>query len=129
MSRTTAQIGERLLSGEDCSNCGMSYRKCTGKVLSRHFACCGACGYSGTHDEKPVPGDIPSPVPEPLAGRLFNWKFDSAVQRLDEGGWTGPRADLVRALGALYGNSGWFEGAAGDLVSASLRVMGVDDED
>lgn len=72
--------------------------------------------------------DVPDPCPEPLAGRLFNWKFASAQGYVEEGGWEGPRAELVSALNALYGNVGWFDGAAADLVRSSLMVMGLIDE-
>lgn len=72
--------------------------------------------------------DIPNPIPDLLFGRLYNWKFDQAVEHL-EPDWDGPRASLVRTLAAMYGNCGWFDGLAGDMVRYSLMVLGVVDDD
>lgn len=57
--RTTSVIGGQKMSGEPCSTCGTTYAKCTDKVLGRAKgrpgACCGACGYTDTHEVRTVP--------------------------------------------------------------------------
>lgn len=70
--RTTAWIGAKEHSGVECSNCGKSYKACTDLVLGpRHRACCGACSYTDTHDERDVNSDVPSAVTDSDYG--FEW--------------------------------------------------------
>ena len=50
--RTTAKIGSNLFSGEACSNCGVTYAKCTEKLLGSvgvGSTCCGLCRQTDTH--------------------------------------------------------------------------------
>jgi hypothetical protein len=55
--RTKAMIGNHATSGEPCSTCGATYAACTKKVLDkrRPHPCCGACGYTDTHDVRVIP--------------------------------------------------------------------------
>ena len=57
-------IGRQEMSGEDCSNCGTTYAKCTDMVMRRGNPrpCCGECGYTDTHDERAVMERTPLPL-------------------------------------------------------------------
>jgi len=70
----------------------------------------------------------------PLLGRLGNWKFTQALrlveaengQRLEMGSMLNSEImDGIRALSRAFGNSGWFDGDLGTIVSFaehSLRM-------
>lgn len=51
--RTTAIIGGKIKSGTPCEACGKTYAACTlGLLYDGKGACCGRCGYTGTHQER-----------------------------------------------------------------------------
>jgi hypothetical protein len=61
-----------------------------------------------------------------LLTRLRNWEFQSAADLLDADDLR-ERAQTVRALARLYGNSGRFEGETGEFVGAVVTVLLRDD--
>lgn len=66
--RTTARLGNKVMTGTNCSSCGMSYTECTDKVLRNgRFArnkygnpCCARCGNTDTHDARQWVSDAPT---------------------------------------------------------------------
>lgn len=52
MSATSLERWEKSHTGESCSNCGTSYHDCNLRIFGGKSACCGTCGYTGTHKEK-----------------------------------------------------------------------------
>ena len=61
--------------------------------------------------------------------RLYNWKFESAQERLSEEEPTGAERELVKALARTFGNSGWFDGNMGTIVSAAVTSLIGDEDD
>lgn len=59
---------------------------------------------------------------EDCQGRLDNWKFDQARDYLDATA-TGDERELVEALAATFGNSGWFAGSMGVIVGAAVEYL------
>jgi hypothetical protein len=60
-----------------------------------------------------------------LIGRIYNWKFKSALkymkgQRIDI-------QDLIRTLATLFGNEGWMDGLVADLVKTAEQYLLGDD--
>jgi hypothetical protein len=64
---------------------------------------------------------------EECADRLYNWKFEQALDYL--GGATSGERQLVEALSATFGNSGWFGGSLGIIINAALRTLMPEEED
>lgn len=68
----------------------------------------------------------------PLLGRLMNWKFTQALryveaedgQRLEMGAHlNGDIMDGLRALSRAFGDSGWFDGDLGTIVSFAEHTL------
>lgn len=61
-----------------------------------------------------------------LFGRLLNWKFEQALQYLDNE----PEEvkDLVKSLARMFGNSGWFFGDMSEIVRHALFDIGVEEK-
>ena len=59
---------------------------------------------------------------EKLKSRLFNWKFEQALQYVD-GGVDLDDLEVIKALARLFGNCGWFEGDVGALVSVVVSSL------
>ena len=62
---------------------------------------------------------------EECKGRLYNWKFNSAVRELTTEA-TEDERELVEALATLFGNVGHFEGAMSMLVAVAVDSLGVE---
>jgi hypothetical protein len=60
-------------------------------------------------------------------GRLYNWKFTSAVAELTDAATEAERG-LVEALAACFGNVGHFEGDLGVVVAHAVASLGVEDD-
>lgn len=56
-----------------------------------------------------------------LRSRLLNWKFQQACRYLE--GEPAAVQDLVRALAGWLGDSGFVEGAVGEVVDATLGLL------
>ena len=61
---------------------------------------------------------------EELSNRLYNCKFNSALQYLD-GQCSDKEKVVIEALATLYGNSGWLGGLTGIVVAYALNSIGV----
>lgn len=64
--------------------------------------------------------------------RLRNWKFEQAMHQLEfpsdpsePEDW---EQDTITALYRMYGNVGWFEGYAADIVRAAVWALGIVDD-
>lgn len=65
---------------------------------------------------------------EDCQGRLHNWKFEAAAKYLPDSDPTDHEHGLVNALAAVFGNSGWFDGRMGTIVSAAVSTLTGDRE-
>jgi hypothetical protein len=64
---------------------------------------------------------------EKLYGRLYNWKFDSALRYLK--GEPKEVQKAVRELAEEYGNIGWvYEGKISDIIAEKVNALGIFDE-
>jgi hypothetical protein len=54
--------------------------------------------------------------------RLENWKFRQAAQELTEDATESER-EVIEALAALLGNSGWFDGNIGIVTRAIVLIL------
>lgn len=54
--------------------------------------------------------------------RLYNYKFRQAVEHLDDDA-TRDERDLIKALGAMLGDPGWFDGDMATVAQAALRSV------
>ncbi len=100
-----------------------------------------------THDLWPeIVGKEPPPPPSPFAGpdpavveacdnllgRLYNWKFTSALRYLEAIERAGPGtlrpeiAAIIRHLAEEYGNIGWTDGQASDIMFSMNRIIALD---
>jgi hypothetical protein len=61
--------------------------------------------------------------------RLENWKFDQARKCLDESEPTDTERELVEALAAVFGNSGWLFGQIEIIVGAAVGTLIGDGEE
>lgn len=60
---------------------------------------------------------------ERLIGRIYNWKFESALRYMK--GQPKEIQDLLKSLAKLLGNEGWMDGLLADLVKAAeLYLLG-----
>lgn len=57
-----------------------------------------------------------------VRNRIENWKFSSAKAALDSDATEGER-HLVEVLATQCGNSDWFDGALGELVSVAVAEL------
>lgn len=73
------------------------------------------------NDATPAPDEVHL---DPLESRLSNWKFNTALLILDNAGVRNRLlpgdADAIEALAQLFGDSGYFDGAVGDLVEYAV---------
>lgn len=65
--------------------------------------------------------NMEAPKAENLKGRLFNWKFKSALQYLE--GQPDEVRELVEALANTVGNSGWEDGYLGTIIGAAVDKL------
>lgn len=69
---------------------------------------------------------------ENVQGRLYNWKFESAWEYMQEDMESGPydesEADTIKALSDTFGNAGWFDGSMANIVRAAVWYLGVEDD-
>jgi hypothetical protein len=54
-----------------------------------------------------------------LRGRVFNWKFTSALEHIDEARSEDTKK-IIEALSVVFGNEGWEEGLMAVIVSAAV---------
>jgi hypothetical protein len=57
--------------------------------------------------------------------RLINWKFSTAASMLLNASFdsTPRERDIIRALSRSFGDCGWFDGAMGEIVGASVTAL------
>jgi hypothetical protein len=60
--------------------------------------------------------------------RLHNWKFERAQDFLAQSEPDIRETELVKALAAAFGNSGWFDGHMGFIVGTAVSTL-IGDED
>jgi hypothetical protein len=65
------------------------------------------------------------PLSADCKGALENWKFHNARHCIEERpeGVTMQEVSLIEALEELVGNSGWFDGALGTVVSVAVEML------
>lgn len=51
-ARTTSEIAGKLSTGSACSNCDVTYSKCTEMIFTERRGCCDSCYSIDTHDVK-----------------------------------------------------------------------------
>ena len=71
-----------------------------------------------------------TPELKDLRDRLYNWKFNSAlecaIKTLED---LGDDQDNIAALARLFGNCGWIEGDMGVLISIAVHSLIGNDSD
>lgn len=60
----------------------------------------------------------------PGRGRLFNWKFETALRYIDQ--FPDGAHELLRALSRLFGDVGWFSGDMATVIEYALNSIGID---
>jgi hypothetical protein len=64
---------------------------------------------------------------EDTIGRLVNWKFTQAVraakEQPDDARPTMYEMTMIRALGAIFGNIGWFDGWLANVVRMAVKTL------
>lgn len=64
---------------------------------------------------------------EYVQGRLYNWKFESAREGLDDLASPQERV-LIESLAKAFGNPGWFTGSMAVIIEIALEHIGIDSE-
>lgn len=72
-------------------------------------------------EEEQLQIDKTHPDAEMLIGRLKNWKFETAAKYCE--GQPKAVVEIVKALAATFGNSGWFDGHLGTIVWATVESL------
>ena len=66
---------------------------------------------------------------EKCEDRLHNWKFEQAQEYLGDAEPTDRERELVDALAAVFGDSGWLDGELGVIVSAAVGTLIPDEQE
>lgn len=56
-----------------------------------------------------------------LINRLANWKFNDAAKEILTHPEPEEIANVIHALSETFGNSGWFSGSMGEIVTAAVQ--------
>ena len=59
---------------------------------------------------------------EELKNRIYNMKFDQAIQYLDKD-VTGPEKEAIEALSRCFGNCGWSDGDIGTILELAVYKL------
>lgn len=65
---------------------------------------------------------------EQLYNRLYNWKFEQALQYLEDDKEDGAVVVLTKSLAQAFGNCGWIDGDISEVIRYALNSIGVNDE-
>lgn len=60
---------------------------------------------------------------EDCINRLYNWKFDSALDYLDASQATHAEAVGIKALAEVFGNLGWQGGAMSEIIRLAVHDL------